>query len=493
MLPAIRAREARGRRRDGTTFPVELTFNDTRVDRERRDIVVVRDITERKRFDEQLRHQAFHDPLTQLPNRALFMERLTQALRVPVTERGPVSVLFLDLDRFKVINDSLGHSAGDVLLAEASRRIRACIQPADVAARLGGDEFTILLQATDDAHRAIRVAERLLALFEGPISLDGHEVFVTTSIGIGMAAEGVAPGELLRRADVALYRAKQTGKARYAVFSESMQVSPVSSLHLERDLHRALQRGELEIAYQPIFSLRDGRLLELEALLRWQHPEHGSISPAVFIPIAEETGLVVALGQWVLEQAARQARAWQERFLQAGGWMLSVNLSARQFQHRDLAREVARITDLAGLDRRRLKLELTESTIMHDPEAAVTTLETLKDLGIRLAIDDFGTGYSSLSYLKRFPIHTLKIDRSFVSGLGRDDRDEAIVGGVVTLARALGLSVTAEGIETAVQERLLRELGCDAGQGYLFARPLAPRDVAALLATSPVSGLTEAA
>jgi diguanylate cyclase (GGDEF)-like protein len=437
---------------------------------------------ERQTFQQQLWRQAFHDPLTGLPNRALFRDRLEQALNRAERRMRSVAVLFLDIDNFKLVNDSLGHEQGDALLLTVAQRLQACLRAGDTAARLGGDEFTLLLEDISAVEDASRVADRVAAALRAPLVLDGQEVFPTASIGIALSTPRRSrPDSILRDADVAMYHAKAEGKDRSAVFDATMLEQAAERLTLEADLRRAVDRGELLVHYQPIVSMKDRAVVEVEALVRWQHPERGLVSPAEFIPVAEATGLIVPIGQQVLEQACRQAAAWQTRYPTEPKLVVSVNLSARQFQHPDLLDDIRRAVGAAGLDPHCLKLEITESTVMQDAEAAVATMNELKSLGIQLAIDDFGTGYSSLGYLKRFPIDTLKIDRSFVSGLGQDAQDTAIVRSVLALARSLGLSVTAEGIETTGQEVQLAALDCDRGQGYLFARPLAATDVDAML------------
>jgi diguanylate cyclase (GGDEF)-like protein/PAS domain S-box-containing protein len=448
------------------------------------------DITQRKRLGEQLAHQAFHDPLTGLANRALLVDRLDHALVRAGRQEQPTGVLLLDLDDFKLVNDSLGHHAGDLLLQEVAVRVRRCLQAEDTAARLGGDEFAVLLEAVASQDEALAVAERLVAALRIPVELDGRELTVGVSIGLALSTPaGDQADDLLRRADLALYRAKADGKGTYAVFDPSLEARARDRLELESDLRQALGRGELHLVYQPILLMDDGRIGELEALLRWQHPRRGLVSPATFIPVAEETGLIVPIGQWVLEEACRQVRVWQDQYPTVPPLVMSVNLSGRQFQHPNLVADVARTLRETGLDPHCLKLEITESLLMRDVEAAVATCAALKELGVQLAIDDFGTGYSSLGQLKRFPFDTLKIDRSFVDGLGRDEQDTAIVRSVVTLAKTLSLSVTAEGIETPVQEAHLRSLGCEFGQGYLFARPQPPELIGALLAgdTTPAA------
>ena len=434
-----------------------------------------RDVTERKLFEEQLRHQAFHDPLTQLPNRALFMDRLEHALVRRERSEKAVAVLFLDLDNFKLVNDSLGHEFGDRLLVSVAERLRRCLRAEDTAARFGGDEFAILLEDLTDANDAVRVADQITRALKAPFALESREVFVTTSIGIALGtSERQRPTDILRNADVALYQAKDRGKATWEVFDATMNVLAVDGLDVAADLRRAIERGELAVYYQPQLDLPTGEIMGWEALVRWMHPERGPVPPEVFLSIAEETGLIVQIGSLVLEEACRQAKEWQELHPAADTSLkMSVNLSARQLQRPDeLIREVVRILEKTGLAPGSLVLEITESMIMEDAEHNVDVLGRLKDLGIRVAVDDFGTGYSNLAYLKRFPVDMLKVDKSFVDGLGENSEDMAIVEAVVSLAHALGMSTIAEGIETTEQLERLQALGCQLGQGYYFSEPL---------------------
>lgn len=446
-------------------------------------IGVATDITRRAAIEAQLTHQAYHDPLTDLPNRARFMERLRDALAAAGARGETVALLFLDLDRFKVINDSLGHDTGDRLLIAGAARLLGCVRPGDTVARLGGDEFTVLLDGLIGEREATRVAERITNAFRRPFDIDGHEVVVTTSIGIVLsrAEPGLDdPADLLRYADMAMYQAKGSGKARHAIFDRRMGKAALARLELEADLRHGLDRGEFRLDYQPLVDLRGGQIVGTEALLRWHHPRRGVIAPCDFIPLAEETGLIVPLGRWALREACLQTRRWQEQ--RAGlaspdgeaPLSISVNLSARQVQDPDLVDEVARTLAETGLSPACLKLEITESILMEEAEATGGTLEALHRLGVRLAIDDFGTGYSSLGYLKRFPVDTIKIDRTFVANLANDREDEAIIGAVATLADGLGLLVCAEGVETAAQLARLRHFRVALGQGYYFARPQPP-------------------
>jgi len=433
---------------------------------------------------EQLTRQAFRDPLTNLPNRALFMDRLTHGLTRAQRRHEHLAVLFLDLDRFKVVNDTLGHAVGDQLLVEVSRRLTSALRPGDTVARLGGDEFGILLEDVADAETAEAVALRVEESLGTPYRFEGREVFVTASIGIALSSAKLGlPEEILRDADLAMYHAKAKGKARHEVFDGSMSAPALDRMDLEMDLRSAISRHEFRLHYQPILRLDTGKITEVEALIRWQHEKRGLLQPDEFIGLTEETGLIVPIGQWVLSEACKQARLWQVEYPTTPPLVMSVNLSAKQFQNPKLVEEITQALDESGLAASCLKLEITESTVMQDAPVTLTKLNELKELGVRLAIDDFGTGYSSLGYLKRFPVDTLKIDRSFVKGLSPDGGDNAIVRAVVTVAKSLNMDVTAEGVETEGQLAELKALGCDRGQGFLFARPVTAERVAPLLAS----------
>ena len=434
----------------------------------------IEDIAERRASGEALAHQAVHDPLTGLPNRAHFVERLGRELNDAAQRHERVAVLFLDLDRFKVVNDSLGHSAGDRLLVAVADRLSATMGPDDVVARFGGDEFTILCHNVTSEETAELVAERLADAVSRPVALMEGEVFVTTSIGIALSG-GVAdsPETLLRNADAAMYRAKELGRDRAELFEAQTHNRAVDDLRTGNALHRAVERGEMRVHYQPIIDLANGSLFGFEALIRWEHPERGLVPPMEFVPLAEETGLIVPLGVWALEQACAQAARWHRAAPDAPPLSMSVNLSPRQLAEAALPNDVARVLHDTGIVPGALWLEITESTLMRDAESALSALGALRALGLHLAVDDFGSGYSSLAYLQRLPVETLKIDRTFIAGVGEQQDSTAIVDAVVSLARALRLSTVAEGIETPEQLQQLRAMGCELGQGFLFgpARP----------------------
>ncbi len=444
--------------------------------------ILTRDITERRRAEEQLLHDAFHDSLTGLPNRALFIDHLKLAVNHCRRRQGYLfAVLFIDLDRFKVINDSLGHMIGDELLIAIARRLEICLRDGDTIARLGGDEFTILLDGIKDYSDAQRVAERVQEVLEQPFGLAGRELFVTASVGIKYCGSGdEQPEDILRDADTAMYSAKSRGKAQYQVFDAGMHTHALTLLQIESDLRRAIDREELQVNYQPIVSLESGRICGFEALVRWQHPERGLISPTEFIPIAEETGLIMQIDRWVLKQACLQMRRWQDGLPSTRRMKISVNLSCKQFIQPTLVEQVLDILQESGLDPCSLKLEITESVVMERGDYAMRVLEQLSKAGIELSLDDFGTGYSSLSYIHRFPVSALKIDQSFIKRIGGEQNGE-IVRAVVALARNLGLEVVAEGIETVVQLDQLRALGCEQGQGYYFSEPVGEESATLLI------------
>jgi diguanylate cyclase (GGDEF)-like protein/PAS domain S-box-containing protein len=444
-------------------------------------VLTCRDISERRAFEEQLAHQAFHDSLTGLPNRALFMERLQHSLSRAQRHSTLVGVIFLDLDNFKIVNDSLGHAAGDQLLISVASRLETCIRPGDTAARLGGDEFTLLLEDLPDAEELTRIADRIVEALRPAIMLSGHEVFTSGSLGTAMTrGETVTPDALLRDADIAMYQAKANGKAHCVAFDHTMNAHAIERLEWESELRQALSNNEMRVYYQPIVCLETGGFREVEALVRWEHPRYGLVPPSEFIPLAEETGLIIPLGQWVLREACRQMHEWQQH-PERQSLIVSVNLSARQLQHPDVVQDVIKTLQETGLDSSSLKLEITESMMMQGAETSLAKLHQLKMLGISLAVDDFGTGYSSMSYLSSLPIDTLKIDRSFVSKMHENEEGMAIVQAIVTLAKTLNLTITSEGIETWEQLVKLQALGCDQGQGYHFARPMTADQIGPLL------------
>jgi diguanylate cyclase (GGDEF)-like protein/PAS domain S-box-containing protein len=440
------------------------------------------DITERKIQEEQLLRNALYDPLTGLPNRTLLMDRVAflESRRKRHPDYG-YAVLFLDLDRFKHVNESLGHGAGDEFLREAARRLEACARSGDTTARFGGDDFVVLMDDVREPQEADRLAAVVQERLSEPFSLEGQEVYSSASIGIAITG-GVdqSPEEMVRDAEIAMYRAKEAGRARTEVFDIVMHAKAIVALQTESDLRRALERGELEPYYQPVVSMATGRVVSVEALVRWNHPERGLLGPYEFVSVAEETGLVVPMGLAVMRAACADDLAWQAAG--HGDVRVSVNISARQFAEPDLLACVTAVLSETGMRPDRLLLELTESVVMDNPDRAAVTLDALHDLGVGLAVDDFGTGYSSLSYLKRFPFNMLKIDRSFVMDIPRDADDMTIVEAVVALAHSLKLEVTAEGVETADQLEFLRALGCDCVQGYLISPPVPASAMADLLA-----------
>ncbi len=437
---------------------------------------------QRDQAEQQLRHRAYHDELTGLPNRSLFVDRLEQCLRFD--ERHPemrCAVFYLDLDRFKTINDSLGHTLGDQLLLEVSERIRSCLRPEDTVARMSGDEFTVLVEDATEAADVMRVAERLHAALQPPVMLGSREVFVSTSIGIAVAGRDSRDAyELLRDADTAMYRAKSQGAAQTALFDEHMHLRAVAQLTLESELRRALERAELLVHYQPIVEAESGEVLGFEALVRWAHPERGMIPPAEFIPLAEETGLINEIGQWVLMEASRQLREWRRSFPERAGLYMSVNLSAKQFLQPDLLERVTAAIRGAGVEPRHIALEITESVLLQNPESIHKTLCDLKALGVNLYIDDFGIGYSSLNYLHNFPFDALKVDRSFVGRLASGVEETEMVSTIILIARNFNMSVIAEGVEDEAQLKRLMELGCRKVQGFFYSPPLPASAVSSL-------------
>lgn len=456
-------------------------------------IFQIQDISARKRAEQQLLHDALHDALTGLPNRTLFKDRLHQTIeRARRDNSHQFAVLFLDLDRFKYINDSLGHLVGDQLLIEISRRLVPCVRHGDTVARLGGDEFTVLLDGLHEPGEADKIAERIRVELAKRYLLSGHEVFTSASIGIAQSSAGYASAEdLMRDADTAMYQAKRLGKARHETFDPAMHDAASETLALENDLRRALENREFLVYYQPILALDDERVIGFEALLRWQHPQRGFIAPEKFIPLAEETGLILPIGRWILESACQQARAWQEQFPETP-LFVSVNLSGKQLADGDFVTHLKEILRRQKLSSCKLQLEITESVVMGNMDSILPVLKQLRESGIELSIDDFGTGYSSLSYLHDLPASTLKIDRSFVNRMCATHKDAAIVRTIVTLARNLGMKVIAEGIETNAQSSLLKTMSCEFGQGYLFSSPIDEQAAGALLTRSSSTNLLSA-
>jgi len=481
--------EFRWAHRDGTWIDVEATVGNSIDDPSVQGLVFnTRDVSERKELESQLTHQAFHDPLTDLANRSLFRDRVEHTLALRRSLEEPVSVLFLDVDNFKTVNDSLGHSAGDELLLQVADRIRSCLRDGDTGARLGGDEFAILLETGGDPPA---VADRLLDAFKAPYRVAGKELTATVSIGISRSTlNGDGADELLRNADAAMYAAKARGKGFYEFFEQDMHTTAMRRLDLEGDLRRAIHRKEFRVHYQPIVGLASGRITGFEALVRWAHPSRGLLSPADFIGMAEETGMIVPVGRWVLREACRQAKIWQSDWPSDPPLTISVNLSAEQLDAADLVRDVKAALRQSGLAPESLVLEITESVLMRNTDKAIARLEKLKALGVRLAIDDFGTGYSSLSYLQNLPCDSLKVPKPFLDGLGDGGQATSLVRGIVELGRTLGLTVVAEGVEQQSQWECLEELSCDLVQGYYFARPQSAERIAALLRRHTLSATT---
>jgi diguanylate cyclase (GGDEF)-like protein/PAS domain S-box-containing protein len=446
---------------------------------------VLADAIERNAADRALRHRVLHDALTGLPNRLSFIDALNDALRRGTVSRSPVGVVFLDLDHFKLINDSMGHHAGDELLQAVAPRLRTHLRPGDVVARFGGDEFGVLVDRLADEDEAVAIGDRVIGAFAEPYVLGGAEHFITASVGIAVARpagrEAIDAELLIRDADAAMYRAKERGRSRCELFDAEMRARATHRLEIERELRHALERDELELRYQPVVALDSGEITGLEALVRWRHPERGLLDPGEFVSVAEDSGLIEPIGAWVQEAACRQAVQWHERRPDARPFDIAVNLSARQAAHRDLPASIAEVLTRTGLDPVHLRLEITESVLVEESATAIATLEALSEIGVRLVLDDFGTGYSSLAYLNRFPFDALKIDRSFIDALGIEQERTAIVEAIIGMARALSLDVIAEGVESEVQLSELRRLGCDYAQGYLFSRALPPEKMEGLL------------
>ncbi len=469
------------RHKQGHEVPVEIFLQYIKPENESpRFVAIVRDLSERLEVQEKLRHLAHHDSLTNLPNRLLFMDRLEHAL-TRYREEGQVAILFLDLDRFKVINDTLGHASGDKVLQMLGERINACIRKEDTLARLSGDEFAIILEDVFSSEVVMTVARHVLDELVNPFVVEGHELFITTSIGISMSPDdGEDSLTLLKNADIAMYRAKDLGRNTYQFFSPDMSTKAFERLSLETSLRYALEREQFMLVYQPQVDIETGKIIGVEALLRWQHPDLGIVGPSDFIPILEETGLIVPVGEWLLYKACTQAKAWQKKY--DTDLRIAVNLSARQFNDVGLVSIVDYCLVRTKLPAQNLELEITESVIMQDKKRIGSAFQAFEDMGVRIAIDDFGTGYSSLSYLKRFPIDTIKVDRSFIRDVTTDSDDAAIVSAIIAMAKSLKLDIVAEGVETNEQMEFVTVKGCSAMQGYLFSEPLTPENMDKLLA-----------
>ena len=480
--------EVRGVHRDGSDVWMSLNISLARdwQFRTHNLIVQAQDISARRRAEAELYHNAYHDSLTQLSNRTHFDEQLNRAIaRVQRHPEQRFAVMYLDFDRFKMVNDSLGHKAGDELLVHVARRLKAMLRPTDVLARLGGDEFAILVEDLHRQRDAVELTERIQKELERPVQLGAMEVSVSASIGITFSTNGYQTSDqIIRDADIAMYKAKSKGKAQYALFDSSLHQHVTAQLQLEGELRRAVGQGQIYLEYQPICSLRDRELIGFEALVRWNHPERGLLEPATFIPVAEETGLIVPLGNWVLTEACRQMREWRA-IRDSESLRMSVNVSSLQLTHPDFVSQVHVALQSADMRPSQLTLEVTESVLMDGIENAVSTLTALRNMGVTLSIDDFGTGYSSLSYLATLPIDALKVDRSFIERMSRDGEGSEIVKAIFKLGQALSKQVFAEGIETRQQLTLLQELGCEFGQGFLLSRPVDAARAGGFLAAKP--------
>ena len=473
--------EISGRRKDGSLFPARASISKLVEENGMTFTVILHDVTLQKQNEERIRYLAHYDALTGLPNRVLFNDRLEQAIAEAERRGRLVGLILLDLDRFKTINDSLGHGAGDALLQNVARRLVGSVRRDDTVSRLGGDEFAIILADLAQPGDAARVARMILDGFVPPFTVLGRELFMGASLGISLyPLDGSEIDVLLKNADVAMYRVKETGRSAYQFYEPAMTALAGQRLALENDLRRAVERGELRVLFQPQEAMASGRLEAFEALVRWHHPERGLVPPTEFIPLAEETGLIVQIGEWVLEHACACSKAWQDAGLPPA--RVAVNVSSRQFLRSNLPEIVAGALRTSGLDARWLELEITESMLIQDEEAAIEVIRHIQRLGVNFSLDDFGTGYSSLSRLKRFPLATLKIDQSFIAGIPDDPGDAAIVRAIVAMGRGLGLRVLAEGVENQAQWDFLRAAGCDVIQGYHYGEPLAPDEVARLLA-----------
>ena len=482
--------EITARRRDGSELPVELTPWVVRGEDGVRFNAFISDITERKEFERQLRHQALHDALTGLPNRALLMDRLAHALARCRRESCITAVLFIDLDRFKAVNDNFGHDAGDQLLLAVASRLPDVVRPGDTVARLGGDEFVVLCEGLSNRRDAVDIAERVVTAIQRPVAIQGMEMVVAASVGVAINEGDGDPEQVLGDADLAMYRAKERRSGVYELFDESMRLRAAERLSLENDLRAAVVSGALVAHYQPIVRLADGRWTGTEALVRWHHPQRGTVAPSEFIPVAEETGLIGALGEWMLEQSCRQHLAWRAAHGDSAPRKIAVNVSVRQLEQDEFVAQVRGMLTRLRFPPDELVLEVTESAVMRDQGTVVDHLAALREIGVRLAVDDFGTGYSSLARIDRLPVDTLKVDRSLVGAIDATGGGEALVSAAIAIGQSLGLGVIAEGIETRAQLDAIRRLGCEEGQGYLLARPMAANAIDAALRSGepPVRG-----
>lgn len=481
-MPNDHVVEVTARRKDGSAFPIELSVTESDLQDNHAFIATIRDVTTRKANEAKIHYQATHDALTDLPNRSVFDTNLEDCLEMASRTGERLAVLFLDLDRFKMVNDTLGHSVGDALLVELGKRLRGSLRESDIVARMGGDEFILVLRHLSCRNDATMKANRILEAIQPPFELEGHELHVTASIGISMFPDdGKTSEHLLKMADLALYRAKDEGRNRAQLCTPTMDASAQKQMRLETDLRAAIELEQLTLVYQPQIHLHTGRLVGVETLARWQHPELGFISPTQFIPLAEETGLIHDLGLWVLRSACRQHKRWRDAGLDK--LRLAVNISGRQLQRAGFERDLLEVFDESEMDLECLELELTESILMQPGESG-DILKSLTDMGINLALDDFGTGYSALSYLRRFPIDRIKIDHSFVNEIDTNQSDAALARAIVGMAHGLNMQVIAEGVETDAQLDLLKHYGCDEAQGYLLAKPMAPASIPGLASSS---------
>jgi diguanylate cyclase (GGDEF)-like protein len=466
----------------GKHFPLEVTVSSWESPKGLLRSAIIRDISQKKALEDKLAHQALHDALTGLPNRMLFHDRVGHTLKRISRTKATIGVLFIDLDNFKYVNDTLGHAAGDELLCKVADLIANCLRSGDTAARLGGDEFAVLVEGGGGLNGAVQAAQRILDALRSPFELGGNRVFVSASIGIATGSAGSdTPEGLLQNADVAMYTAKSKGTDRYVVFEADMLDSVLQRVQVEADLRTAIEKDQFEIYYQPIVDLHTGHISGLEALLRWNHPDHGMLPPGEFIGIAEDTFLIVPIGKWVLETACQQVRGWQNAFPEFEGLCLTVNVATQQFQGDRFVETVTDALASSGLPASTLVLEITESAMLANTEKTIDTLSRLKRIGVKLAIDDFGTGYSSLSYLRQFPVDILKIDKTFIDSVTNGADGSAVARAIVAMGQSLNLRTVAEGIETTEQQMELQKLGCGFGQGYRFSKPLDPERLAQLL------------